>query len=138
MTGRLPIVYLATALAFAALDAVWLGVVATDFYRGEIGSLMLATPRWVPAILFYLMYVAMVVGFVIAPSAGQAGVGRVLLRGAAFGLACYGTYDLTNLATLTAWTTRMAIVDTLWGMSATAIAAAVGHRVARRTGSVSA
>ncbi len=135
---RLPIVYLATALAFAVLDAVWLGVVATDFYRGEIGSLMLATPRWVPAILFYLMYVAMVVGFVIAPSAGQAGVGRVLLRGAAFGLACYGTYDLTNLATLTAWTTRMAIVDTLWGMSATAIAAAVGHRVARRTVSVSA
>jgi len=135
---RPPIVYLASALAFAALDAVWLGVVAADFYRGEIGSLMLATPRWVPAILFYLMYVAMVVGFVIAPSAGQAGVGRVLMRGAAFGLACYGTYDLTNLATLTAWTTRMAIVDTLWGMSATAIAAAVGHRVARRTGSVSA
>ena len=80
----------------------------------------------------------MVVGLGIAPAAGQAGGGRGLLRGAAVGLACYGTYDLTNLATLTAWTTRMAIVDTLWGMSATAIAAAVGHRVARRTGSVSA
>ncbi len=36
-------------------------------------------------------------------------------RGAAFGLAVYGVYNLTNKATLPGYSWKMVAVDTVWG-----------------------
>ena len=35
--------------------------------------------------------------------------------GALFGLVAYGTYDLTNLATIKGWSLKVTIIDLLWG-----------------------
>ena len=50
-------------------------------------------------------------------------------RGAVFGLTAYGTYDLTNQATLRDWPTIVTIIDLAWGSTLTAVVAAAGHRL---------
>ena len=35
--------------------------------------------------------------------------------GALFGLVAYGTYDLTNLATIKNWSLKVTIIDLIWG-----------------------
>ena len=47
------------------------------------------------------------------------------------GLLAYGTYDLSNLATLKGWTVSLVVVDILWGIAVSAIAATAGYFVAR-------
>jgi uncharacterized membrane protein len=44
----------------------------------------------------------------------------------------YGTYDLTNWATLQGWPSQLALVDWAWGTVASAVAGAVGYLVTRR------
>ena len=48
------------------------------------------------------------------------------LLGAAIGLAAYGTYDLTNQATMRDWPLIVTVVDMAWGMVLSAAAASVG------------
>ena len=62
------IAYFAAAIVFLGSDAVWLGVVAKDLYRAQIGHLLAQDFRIGPAAVFYLMYVAGIVYFAIAPA----------------------------------------------------------------------
>ena len=43
-------------LVLGVLDGLWLMFVARDFYQREIGPLLLAEVRKLPALLFYLGY----------------------------------------------------------------------------------
>jgi len=123
--------YLATLIAICVLDFLWLGFVAKDFYRGQVGGLLLDRPRWGAAGVFYAMYAAGVLGFAALP-AFDTGTGlRALVQGALLGLLCYGTYDLSNLATLKGWSGALAAVDVTWGMAVTATASLVGYAVLR-------
>jgi uncharacterized membrane protein len=45
--------YGAALLVMGVLDALWLGVIARDLYRREIGELMAAQVQVLPAALFY-------------------------------------------------------------------------------------
>ena len=57
-------IVLGVALAvFVACDALWLALVARDFYQAQIGALMLSQPRWGAAVLFYLLYVVGIIFF---------------------------------------------------------------------------
>ncbi|MCK6581462.1 MAG: DUF2177 family protein [Anaerolineales bacterium] len=40
---------------------------------------------------------------------------KAVRRGALFGLVTYGTYDLTNLATLEGWPVLVTVIDLIWG-----------------------
>ena len=100
---------------FFALDMVWLGVVAKTFYTKNIGFLMRADVNWIPAILFYLLFIAGLVVFVVVPALEKESWMRALLFGALFGLITYATYDLTNLATLKDWPLVLTVVDLMWG-----------------------
>ena len=121
---------LGTAAAFSALDAIWLGFASGDIYVRDIGALMLPSPRWDAAILFYFVYLAATVFFVVLPH-GAKGPLRTAIVGALFGFAAYATYDLTNLATLEAFTWRLSLIDMTWGTVATALATAAGAAAAR-------
>ncbi len=100
---------------FFALDMVWLGVAAKNFYIKQIGFLMKTNVNWVAAILFYLLFVVGLVVFVIAPSVEKDSWVRALSLGALFGFISYATYDLTNLATVKDWPLALTIVDLIWG-----------------------
>jgi len=120
--------YVASAIVFLGFDYIWLSRVARDFYAGSLGSLMRETPDFLAAGIFYLFYIGGIVFFAAMPAESWRGA---LLRGAALGLLAYGTYDMTNLATLKGWPWRMAAVDMVWGMALTGLAAAGGYLAAR-------
>ena len=100
---------------FFAVDMVWLGLAAKNFYAKHIGFLMKANVNWAAAILFYLLFIAGLVVFVVTPALDKGSWVRALLLGALFGLITYATYDLTNLATLKDWPLVVTVVDLIWG-----------------------
>jgi uncharacterized membrane protein len=107
--------YLATFIAFLAVDAVWLAFVARTFYRKYLGFLMAPNPNWLAAILFYLLFVVGILVLVVLPGLETGSLKTTLLRGALFGLVAYATYDLTNLATVKDWPLIVTVVDMIWG-----------------------
>lgn len=108
-------IYLIAVIVFFAVDMLWLGVIAKNFYQNQIGSLMKKDINWTAAIIFYLLFVAGVVFFAINPAIQENSWIQALFLGALFGFITYMTYDLTNLATLKNWPLKLAIVDILWG-----------------------
>lgn len=128
------IAYGAAALAFLALDAIWLSSMVGSFYRPRMGALLLEQPRLGVAAAFYLLYVAGVVLFAILPGLRGESWATALGLGAALGLLAYATYDLTNLATLRGFPAEVAVVDMVWGTVATGAAALAGYQAARWLG----
>lgn len=123
--------YLGTLVAFLALDAVWLGVIARNSYSKWIGHLMRDSPFWPAAGAFYLLYIAGIVFLAVQPGLEAASWKTAAVRGAVLGLIAYGTYDFTNYATLKDWPFTMVLVDLVWGTFLTGMAAAAGYLVAR-------
>ena len=101
---------------FFAIDIIWLVLIAKNFYREQIGFLMKPDINWVAAIVFYLLFIAGLVVFVISPAVQKHSWAHALLSGALFGLISYATYDLTNLATIKGWPVLVTLVDLTWGM----------------------
>lgn len=118
--------YVLCAGIFLIFDLFWLLVVSKKMYQHFIGSLMGET-KIVPAILFYLLYIVGVLFFVVVPGIEKSSLWYVLGSGALFGLICYGTYDLTNLATLKDWPVMMTAIDLAWGMFVTAAASGLTY-----------
>jgi uncharacterized membrane protein len=124
MTGYYIKLYFVTLAAFLAIDAVWLALVARTFYSRYLDWLMATHPNWLAALAFYLLFVVGVLVFVVVPGVEDGSLRTTLLRGALFGLIAYGTYDLTNLATVKNWPLTITVVDMAWG---TALSVAVSY-----------
>lgn len=133
MMPRMPLITIpATGLVLLALDSVWLTTMAPILYRPNLGDTLQEPFRLVPAILFYLIYLFGILYFAVLPSLDSAKVSTAFIRGALLGLVCYGTYDLTNQATLKVWPTIVTVVDMAWGVAITAVTSACGAWVAQR------
>ena len=117
---------------FFALDMTWLGLIAKKFYREQIGSLLKPDVNWVAAIIFYLLFLAGLVFFVIEPAMQKNSLTDALLRGAFFGLVTYATYDLTNLAVAKDWPLLVTVVDMSWGMALAAMVATLTYVIAQK------
>jgi len=123
----------AIALAvFFAADMAWLGLVAKNFYRSQIGFLMKSEINWTAAFVFYLLFIAGLVLFVITPAIEKESWVHALLFGALFGLVTYATYDLSNLATLRDWPLLVTVVDLAWGATLAASVSTVTYFIARK------
>ena len=97
-----------------------------------MGSLLRSDINWIAGIVFYLLFTAGLTFFVITPALEQRSWMVALLQGGAFGLICYATYDLTNLATLRNWPLLLTFVDMAWGMTLAATVAAIAYFIASR------
>ena len=115
--------YVPTLVIMLVIDAAWLGLVALPMFRAALGTDLL-TFRALPGVLFYLLYAAGIMVFVLP--AAQGDWRMTLLYGALFGLFSYGTYELTNYATLRPWTATLAAADIGWGMVVTAVTSTLG------------
>lgn len=107
--------YVLVLVVFLAIDAAWLSNAGKLIYTPEIGNLLRDKPNLVVAFIFYAIYALGLLVFVVQPALAQPGLGKALLLGAFFGLVAYATYDMTNLATMKGFTTRIAIIDMAWG-----------------------
>jgi uncharacterized membrane protein len=119
---------------FFAIDMVWLGLVAKNFYKNQIGFLMKPDINWAAAILFYLLFIVGLVIFVIAPAVEKGSWVQALLFGALFGLITYATYDLTNLATVKGWPIFVTFVDLAWGTTLGALVSIVSYLISSKIG----
>ncbi len=116
--------YLAALLLFFLADMVWLGTMSSRLYKPTLGDILLTDVSLMPAIVFYLAYPAGLVIFAINPALKNGSMATALLLGAAFGLFTYGTYDLTNQATVRNWSTALTLADMSWGCVLGAVTAA--------------
>jgi uncharacterized membrane protein len=123
--------YLASLVIFIGIDAAWLAAMVSRFYRPHLGDLLRERPRLAPAGAFYLAYPAGVVALAVAPALASGRWTGALVHGAVLGALCYGTYNLTNRATLRRWPVALALVDTGWGALVTAATAAAGCWIGR-------
>lgn len=126
--------YFASLVTLAILDGVWLKLVARSYYQNALRHLLAPNVRWVPVILFYLLYAAGLSLLVVLPQA-KLSSGTALSAfgyGALLGFIAYAAYDLTNLATLNRWPVTMSLVDLAWGTGMTGVASLVAFLVVKR------
>ena len=107
--------YITTLILFLFADMIWLGTMASRFYRPTLGDILLQDVSMAPAIVFYFLYPIGLIIFAILPALKSGNLANALLFGVLFGLFTYGTYDLTNQATVRNWTTGLTLVDMAWG-----------------------
>ncbi len=123
--------YALTLVVFFGFDLLWLGLVARRFYASQLGGLMRDNINFLAAGGFYLAYVAGIVFFAVAPALAEGSWRRAVVHGVLLGLLAYGTYDMTNLATLRNWPVAMSVVDMAWGGVLTGLAALAGFWMTR-------
>jgi uncharacterized membrane protein len=114
------------------LDFVWLGFIAKKLYYEEMGAILLEKFNMVPALIFYVVYVVGVVILVVNPALAKDSLTHAALYGALFGLVAYATYDLTSLAVLKGFSTKIVVIDLVWGAILTAVVASVTYTVVRQ------
>jgi uncharacterized membrane protein len=124
--------YIATAILFFAIDILWLGVIAKNFYNKYLGRFFRERVNWTAASLFYSLYILGIMIFAILPGISSASLSRTVILGVLYGLFTYATYDLTNLATLKDWPLKIVVVDILWGMVLCGLVSAGGFLFATR------
>lgn len=117
--------YLVAGATFMIIDLIWLGFIAKDVYRKEMGSLLTQSFKVAPAAAFYILYVAAVVYFAVMPAFRSGQWTDAIVPALFFGLAAYGTYDLTALAVVRDWPLRLSLIDLAWGTFLTALSASI-------------
>lgn len=123
------LVYLISVPVFFAIDMVWLGLIAVQFYQKHLGYI-LGPVKWSVAISFYLIFLIGLTIFAIAPALTAHNIKTALIYGALFGFFTYATYDLTNWATVRDWPWIVVVVDILWGSVLSAAVASVTYWIA--------
>ena len=125
-------IYLTTIVVFFLVDILWLGFISKNLYQKYLGYLMAPKVNWYAALVFYLLFIAGLVFFVISPALAKQSLLYAIGTGAFFGLITYGTYDLTNLATLKDWPLFITIIDLIWGTFVTAATSGLTYLVVER------
>lgn len=129
---RVILAYIATLIVFVAIDFVWLSVMASKLYQPVMGDMLIADFRLMPAVVFYLIYIAGLTFLAVRPGLEKSSPWQAALSGAVLGFTAYGTYDLTNQATLKNWSTQLTLADLAWGTILSGTAAAFGCWIALR------
>jgi Predicted membrane protein len=121
-----------TALIFLIIDVIWLSFAVKSFYRPNLGNLLVDQPVMWAAILFYLVYVFGLTVVIINPSLVSDLNLNFLFKAFMFGLVAYGTYNLTNMATIKEWSEKVVFVDMIWGGCLTALSSYLGIFIAKK------
>ena len=109
---------LSSGIAFALfliIDFIWLSIAVKYIYKPELGSLLLNKPILPAALSFYILYIFGLTFLILLPNLKDFQIFNAFWMGAIFGLVAYGTYDLTNLATIKGWSLKVTIIDLIWG-----------------------
>jgi uncharacterized membrane protein len=129
--SKILLAFLLTALVFFAIDLVWLGLIAKNFYARNMGDLMADKVKWPAALLFYAIYIAGILIFVVFPAVDKGSLVQALYMGAFLGLLCYATYDLTSYALIKGFPLNVVVVDLIWGTFLTGAVSAASFFIVR-------
>lgn len=128
------LLYAATMVTFAVLDAIMLTNVMKPLFEKHLGDLIRSPINLVPAAVFYMFYIAGLLYLVSLPALREGSLLSAALGGAVLGAVAYGTYEFTSMSVMQKWSWQMVAVDTTWGAVLTATSAVAGVWVARSFG----
>lgn len=126
--------YVITFIVFFAIDIIWLGFIAKNLYKENLGHLMATSTNWTAAIILYAFFIGGLLFFVINPALGKDSIIYALFVGALFGFITYATYDMTNLATLRDWPLKITIIDIAWGTVLNGLTASISFYIIKLIG----
>jgi len=113
-----------------ALDASWIGVIASGYYHDSLGPILLEHPNFLAALVFYVIYTCGLIFFALAPALKERSLGKAVVWAGVLGLVAYATCDLTNLAAIQGWPLPIAVLDMAWGVIISSVTAGVTYVVA--------
>lgn len=119
--------YAVTFCVFLTIDFFGLGLVVKPMFEKHVPELLLDRPKLGPALAFYAFYVFGLIWFVSAPAlAGDKSYLWVLGHAALIAGIGFGTYEFTSLAVIKGWSWEIVVVDLVWGITMTCVAALAG------------
>ncbi|MFE3836540.1 DUF2177 family protein [Pseudogemmobacter sonorensis] len=121
--------YAATVVCFLGLDIIGINWLVRPVFQTHVGHLLASPLRLGPAALFYMAYVAGLLWFVSLPALREGAPLQALVGGMVLGFLCYGTYEMTNYATLRDWSWQQVAMDLSWGTFLTGFSAWAGVAV---------
>jgi uncharacterized membrane protein len=117
-------IVLSVLVTMICMDIVWLSI--NNTYHSKLFESIQKSPlelKIIPAMLVYIWMACAVTYFGVLSSKTSK---ESILHGGYIGLAMYGLYDFTNLATFKKWTYEMTFKDMTWGTMLCAISSRVG------------
>ena len=121
-----------TSIIFLIIDIIWLSYSVKFFYKPQLGSLLNDKPVMWAAILFYLIYVIGLAIIILQPAINNDSILQAFWTGIIFGIVAYGTYNLTNMATIKNWSIYVVFVDMIWGGVLTGTSASLGIYLSKK------
>ena len=121
-----------TSIIFLLIDILWLSYSVKNFYRPNLGSLLNEKPVLWAAISFYLLYIFGLSIIILQPAIQSDSILQTFFLGFVFGLVAYGTYNLTNMATIKNWSASVVFVDLIWGGLLTGSSSAMGIYLSKK------
>ena len=126
MVKLLIISFIFVSIIFLVIDVVWLSITVKSLYRPALGDLLKDKPVMWAAVLFYIIYMIGVALIILKPALANDSILQALWTGVVFGVVAYGTYNLTNMATVKNWSASIVWIDMLWGGFLTGFSSAFG------------
>lgn len=121
-----------TSIIFLVVDIIWLSIMVKHFYRPNLGLLLTDKPVMWAAVSFYLIYVLGLSVIILQPALNNDSVSQAFWTGIVFGVVAYGTYNLTNMATINNWSAKVVLVDIVWGGFLTGFSSSIGIFLAKK------
>lgn len=116
--------YVTALIAFAVIDVGWIAGVVKPTYSKHLPHLLADKINVGAGAAFYLIFVAGIVYFAIAPGTEKSAF-EIVRDGALYGLFTYGTYSLTMQAVLKDVPTVVVFTDIIWGVVLCALVSGV-------------
>lgn len=127
------IAYVVSLVTLLVLDGLWLTFMMPRVYQKKLAHLLADSLTVWPALVFYLLYVFGINFLVVRQALAQANDwSGIFFAGVVLGMVAYGTYDLTNQATLRDWPVMVTIIDIAWGGLLTGTVAVVTVLITKR------
>ena len=121
-----------TSAIFLIIDVIWLSYSVKFLYRPQLGALLTEKPVMWAAILFYLIYVIGLAIIVLQPAINNDSIFQACFHGAILGIVAYGTYNLTNMATVKNWSPLVVFIDMFWGGFLTSFSSGLGIYLSKK------
>jgi len=132
MSKRTVIAITAMAFAFLLQDAAWISTMTPLLYRPALGQMLTEQPDWLAALLFYAVYLSALAHFAVIPAIRQQRLGLAWRQALWLAMAAYGTYDLTNQASVRGWPWHVTLSDLAWSGWVSCSAATLGSWIGLR------
>ena len=126
MTKTLITSFIFVSIIFLIIDVIWLSITVKSLYRPALGDLLNDKPVMWAAALFYIIYTVSLAIIILQPAIANDSIFQAFWTGIIFGVVTYGTYNLTNMATIKDWSPTIVFVDMFWGGFLTGFSSATG------------